>query len=84
MSTQPDDGGPAYPTNESNYQQDYCGTGLTIRDHFAGQAMQGLLSNPNVVGFNANCGWALVNCTVDDISAFANEQAGAMLAARGK
>lgn len=84
MTTQPDDGGPVYPTNEANYQQDYSGTGISLRDHCAIEVIKGLMANPNVVGHNPACGWALVNCTMDDIAEFAHKQADAMLAARGK
>lgn len=39
-------GGPAYPAKASTGMF----LGMTLRDHFAGLAMQGLLSDSNVMG----------------------------------
>ena len=36
------DGGPAFPSDE---QENYTG-GMSLRDYFAGKALQGLLANP--------------------------------------
>ena len=54
----------------------------TLRDVFAGQALQGLLANPNVVGFSSRTGWEPVNCTWDNIAETAMHLGKAMLRAR--
>ena len=45
MSEPINDGGPAFPipASESNYYQE----GMTLRDWFAGQALAGILSDPD-------------------------------------
>jgi hypothetical protein len=55
--TTKDDGGPAFPTDNWKVDVDYGGgvimptvaahPGMTLRDWFAGQAMAGMLANPN-------------------------------------
>lgn len=45
MTTQPDDGGPVYPTTEANYQQDYCGTGISLRDLCAIEVMKSVYTD---------------------------------------
>lgn len=52
MSNEKNDGGPAFPfmydvENESNMVPH---TGMSLRDHFAGLAMQGLISATNAEG----------------------------------
>jgi hypothetical protein len=43
-------GGFAFPqSNLDVAYSDYIGGGMTLRDWFAGQAMQGLLSNPKML-----------------------------------
>ena len=80
-------GGPAFPqgidqgASEAGFPIAEITGGLTIRDYFAAKALQGLMANPNVVGFNASCGWSLVNCDHDDISRFALTQAGSVIKA---
>lgn len=71
MTTQPDDGGPVYPTTEANYQQDYCGTGISLRDLCAIEAMKGLVIRD---------GLDLTNADIDGCYILAD----AMLVARGK
>jgi len=51
MSEPIHDGGPAFPClppdpNPAAYSQFPSSIGMTLRDWFAGQAMQGMLSNP--------------------------------------
>ena len=78
------DGGPAFPqTFMLEGDQVHC-FGISIRDYFAAKAMQGLLANPNVIGYNPNTGWALVNCDTKDIAAFARMQADDMILERAK
>lgn len=54
MAKNMDDGGPAFPqpaTSEghaANTPWGFAGGGMTLRDYFAGQAMQGMLSDPKV------------------------------------
>lgn len=43
-------GGPAFPvadTHHANGQIEFGANGMTLRDYFAGQALIGLLANPN-------------------------------------
>ena len=47
MTTKPT-GGPAFPTHmDASY-------GMTLRDYFAGQALAGMLANPNRSGLFSN------------------------------
>jgi hypothetical protein len=59
MST-PNDGGPAFPTADANYETKYAGAGLSVRDYFAAKAMQGLLAS-NAPMTSAVKGTALVS-----------------------
>ena len=56
---------------------------VSLRDHFAGLALQGLCANPGGP-FQANCrtGWGFVNCAADDVADTAYLMADAMLKAR--
>ena len=53
---------------------------VSLRDHFAGLALQGLCANPGGP-FQANCrtGWGFVNCSADDVADTAYLMADAML-----
>lgn len=75
------DGGPAFPVTMNDRLTTDCATSL--RDYFAAKALQGLFANPGGP-FQANgmSGWALCNCTVDDIAAETYRLADAMLIAR--
>ena len=42
MTTRRDDGGAAFPTQQSEFQ---FAPGMTLRDYFAAKAMQGMLAN---------------------------------------
>lgn len=47
--SKPEDGGPAFPrpiSSDGVNQPDYGHPGMTLRDWFAGMAMQGLLGGP--------------------------------------
>ena len=49
MTDKHDDGGPAYPLSEdaiSHRCRDFNMQGMTLLDYFAGQALAGLLANP--------------------------------------
>lgn len=73
-STNGNDGGPAFPGNPS--MDIYTNLGMSLRDYFAGRAMQGWLSNPDCA-----------NPTKEVIKALAVQSYGiadAMLKARGK
>ena len=37
-------GGPAFPTTDPNYEAKYAGEGMSLRDYFAAKAMEGLLA----------------------------------------
>lgn len=70
MSTQINDGGPAFPLPGVMGQP--VNEGMSLRDWFAGQALAGLYANPNFGGKHtdaATCCWAVAD---------------AMLAARAK
>lgn len=83
-------GGPAYPCdpfiaskpgNESVAKR--LAEGMTLRDHFAGQALAGLLANPGgPVQQNGRTGWGYVNCTGAQIAETAYSLADEMLKAR--
>ena len=47
MSRLIDDGGPAFPCDLTMYDQEVVNEfqGMTLRDHFAGQAMQGMFTS---------------------------------------
>ena len=78
--TKRDDGGPAFPyAAEWGYQE-----GMTLRDWFAGQVLQGLVSDSNNLG-------AMKKAAIGDgldlseyLSSAAYEQADAMLKERNK
>ena len=67
MATCHKGGGPAFPVNGPNGDH----PGMELRDWFAGQAIAGLLANPNVIAFSARAGWELVNSTPAQIADFA-------------
>jgi hypothetical protein len=79
-------GGPAFPfqcqgltTAPDIYH------GMTLRDWFAGQALQGLCANPGgPFQRNEASGWSIVNCTINSVAELAAEMADAMLAERSK
>lgn len=66
-----DTGGPATPLCGASSNYSYLG--MTIRDHFAGQAMLGYIGTPGVVR----------SMTVEEIAAYAYDVADAMIKARG-
>jgi len=71
------DGGPAYPVTQWNNDTESYQImgGMSLRDHFAGLAMQGMYANP---GFTLSVD---PERTVEDqIAYFAYKQADAMLA----
>ena len=81
MNTKPNRGDePAMPTQYMDFQpstgiqvvreQTF---GLTIREHFAGLAMQGLLSDPNRNGTNAQFAYSAVKMADALISELAKE-----------
>lgn len=46
------DGGPAFPTTDSNKPHEYGTYGLSLRDYFAAKAMQGLLTDDRSLDLN--------------------------------
>lgn len=87
-----DDGGPAFPTHERDDMRGYGGGltfvpvgGMTLRDYFAAQALQGMLSalgrNEMWQGINQTASTNGVNVT-KHLATLAYEHADAMLAAR--
>lgn len=79
MTDKINDGGPAFPPAVADMQT----LGMSLRDAFGIAALQGLCANPGGP-FQANnqCGWALTNCTYDNVAAVAWEMANAMLRTR--
>jgi len=77
--TEPNDGGPAFPTVDANRAEGEYGTmGMSLRDWFAGQALAGLLSDVR---------FSLVNDTVNPVELYpslAYQYADAMLVERAK
>lgn len=85
-TTKVDDGGPAFPqpeTKNGNTVADEHGQGgMTLRDYFAGQALAGLLSDPNVAQGSEN--WARSpGKFAMEVAESAYAFADAMLAAKG-
>lgn len=82
MSASRDDGGPAFPPNAGWEDDDSGGRGMSLRDWFAGQALAGMLADPNVAIGDADeaeerkCDLRLGRCSY--------RIADAMLAERGK
>jgi hypothetical protein len=75
MSTTPNDGGPAFPFGQISETtgQPINGcyhSGMSLRDWFAGQALQGILASPDTVGSQPS------------IAGYAYQFADAMLAER--
>lgn len=54
--------------------------GMTLRDYYAGKALQGLCTNPGGP-FQANgmSGWSMTNCSYEDIARLCHDLADAML-----
>ena len=77
MSTQPNDGGPAFPSAGILTPDGIAFEGMTLRDYFAAAALQGLLSY-----HNAERGDFHTNATPFVGACFAYTFADAMLAAR--
>lgn len=50
MSTQINDGGPAFPWEDmkDTTGQSSASSGMSLRDYFAGQALAGLMTNPEL------------------------------------
>jgi hypothetical protein len=89
MSDRFQHGGPAFPVNEDQYRYgigEFVETtkfdGMTLRDYFAAKALQGFCANPSVFASNGMTGWAIVNCTSDQLAEYCTTLADAMLKAR--
>ena len=72
MTTEIDDGGPAFPFPLPGGPLNSHPAGMSLRDYFAAMAMQGMLANDAE-------GYSFVSC-----AAAAYEQADAMLAERSR
>ena len=79
-------GGPAFPIplqDGQSYQGHAPCDGMTLRDYFAGQALHGLMANPEgPVQRSSQRGWDFVNCKPDEVACLAYYMADAMLRAR--
>lgn len=82
MSTEKDNGGPS--EQEQNEFFAAISEESKLRDEFAGKALQGFCANPSVFAANQMNGWALVNCTNEDLADYAYVLARLMLEARKK
>ena len=51
------------------------------RNQYAAQILAGFAANPAIFAHNSQCGWSLVNCTDDEIAAYAVRLANALLGA---
>lgn len=75
---------PAYPLHlAGDWGSETC-YGLTKREAFAMAAMQGMCSNPSIIGPSARCGWDYVNCTPVGLAQAAMAQADALLSELSK
>lgn len=77
-------GGPAFP-HEYKYGDGtaHRNDGMSLRDYFAGQALHGLMANPEgPVQRSSQRGWDFVNCKPDEVACLAYYMADAMLRAR--
>lgn len=80
----------AFPTGSWEYDGNgtvlpYQEPGLSKRELFAAMAMQGLLANPGgPIQANGMSGWALCNCTEDDVVGTSLSLADALIAALNK
>lgn len=77
------DGGPAFPVAANEYGGHGPAFGMSLRDYFAGQALHGLMANPEgPVQRSSQRGWDFVNCKPDEVACLAYYMADAMLRAR--
>lgn len=91
MST-PNNGGSAFPVpparlnnHNGDAHWDYAESGMTLRDYFAANALQGLCANSGgPIQANGMHGWGFCNCRLEDVAITAYGLADAMLAAREK
>lgn len=82
-----DDGGPAFPVPETSLDSagvfSASNQGMSLRDWFAGMALQGLLSNSGgPIQANGMSGWGWTNCDQKNVADIAWGMADTMLAAR--
>ena len=86
MNTTQDDGGNAFPfqpRDGTGYPCAEHSPGLSIRDWFAGMALQGLLANPSgPIQANGMSGWGWTNCDQRNVVQAAFGIADDMLVAR--
>ena len=70
-----DTGGAAFPSSGS-----WGRAGMTLRDWYAGKALQGFCANPAVFASNPRYGWKLVNATEEELASYCEFLADAMIA----
>lgn len=85
MTTKANDGGPAYPMHVPAHSGfgPHEHPGMTLRDHFAGQAMQGMYSCQDFMNELVENSPTKTRCR-EIVSLWAYAQADAMLAEREK
>lgn len=78
-----DNGGPAFPTISAGVHLPHHG--MSLRAYFAGQALQGLLSNSGgPIQVSGMTGWGFTNCDANDVALVAVSLADAMIAELNK
>ena len=83
MSNPKDDGGPAFPNTAKPMTGEVTEWGMSLRDWFAGKALEGLLANPGgPIQANGMSGWGWTNCDQKNVADAAWGIADDMLAAR--
>lgn len=84
MSNKIDDGGPAFPISPMGFSSvEAMYGGLSIRDHFAGLAMQALIASPRPIDdIHDSISSDNSAMSANNVSAWAYEVADAMIRAR--
>lgn len=72
---------PIYPSQHEERFDGITHAGMTLRQHYAGLAMQGLLANPGgPYQANRTSGWGLVNVTHETLARECRYMADALIA----
>lgn len=77
-------GGQAFPSEGGSDSGLHPDPGMSLRDFHASSALKGFCANPAIFAGNDYSGWALVNCTEEQLAVVCHRLADAMIAARKK
>lgn len=77
-------GGQAFPSEGGSDSGLHPDPGMSLRDVHASSALKGFCANPAIFAGNDYSGWALVNCTEEQLAVVCHRLADAMIAARKK